>query len=228
MINVLLSINNFDEKWCYDILKDIIKEDAKVLIVPLSYHENWLSDENDWDKAFNNEYGTHYEDIIRPFLFYGIEENNIVWINQFVDSIEIMKEKIKESNIVFFTGGYPDKMYDRFKLYDLINEFENYNGVMMGMSAGALVQINEYHITPDHDYSTFGYYKGLNIINDFDIDVHYTNSEKQNVCLLKAIREKKKPVYSITDNGALLVKDGKITVMGDVEIWEVFNNEIIL
>ena len=27
MVNLLLSLNNFDENWCYSILKDIIKED---------------------------------------------------------------------------------------------------------------------------------------------------------------------------------------------------------
>ena len=32
MINLLLSLNNFDENWCYSILKDIIKKDYNVLI----------------------------------------------------------------------------------------------------------------------------------------------------------------------------------------------------
>ena len=173
MINLLLSLNNFDENWCYSILKDIIKKDYNVLIVPLSYNDNWLKDENDWNKAFNSEYGTHYKEIVSPFLSYGICEKNIKWINQFIDSIDLMKEKIRNSDILFFTGGYPDKMMAKFQKYDLIHELENFNGIMIGTSAGAMVQISEFHITKDSDYKRYSYYIGLNIIKDFDVEVHF-------------------------------------------------------
>ncbi len=220
MINLLLSLNNFDENWCYSILKDIIKKDYNVLIVPLSYNDNWLKDENDWNKAFNNEYGTHYKEIVSPFLSYGICENNIKWINQFVDSIDLMKEKIRNSDILFFTGGYPDKMMAKFQKYDLIHELENFNGIMIGTSAGAMVQISEFHITKDSDYKRYSYYIGLNIIKDFDVEVHFENKEIQNISILRCIKEKKKPVYSIT-NGAVLVIDGKAYTLGDAKKWDV-------
>lgn len=221
MINLLLSLNNFDEDWCYSILKNIIKKDYNVLIVPLSYNDNWLKDENDWNKAFNSEYGTHYKEIVSPFLSYGICENNIKWINQFVDSIDLMKEKIRNSDILFFTGGYPDKMMAKFQKYDLIDEFENFNGIMIGTSAGAMVQISEFHITKDSDYKRYSYYIGLNIIKDFDIEVHFENKEIQNISILRCIKEKKKPVYSISNNGAVLVIDGKAYTLGDAKKWDV-------
>ena len=220
MVNLLLSLNNFDENWCYNILKDIIKEDYKVLIVPFSYDEKWLSNESDWSKAFNSKDGTHYKEIVSPFLAYGIYENNINWINQFTDSIDLMKEKIKDTDIIFFTGGYPDKMMQRFKEYDLIYELENFKGIMIGASAGAMVQISEFHITKDCDYKRYAYYKGLNIIKDFDIEVHFENKELQNLSILRCIREKKKVVYSISNDGAILVIDGQIYVLGDAEKWD--------
>ena len=40
--------------------------------------------------------------IVSPFLSYGINENNIKWINQFVDSIDLMKLKIRNSDILFY------------------------------------------------------------------------------------------------------------------------------
>lgn len=221
MINLLLSLNNFDENWCYSILKDIIKKDYNVLIVPLSYNDNWLKDENDWNKAFNSEYGTHYKEIVSPFLSYGICGKNIKWINQFVDSIDLMKEKIRNSDILFFTGGYPDKMMAKFQKYDLIHELENFNGIMIGTSAGAMVQISEFHITKDSDYKRYSYYIGLNIIKDFDVEVHFENKEIQNISILRCIKEKKKPVYSITNNGAVLVIDGKAYTLGDAKKWDV-------
>ena len=152
MVNLLLSLNNFDENWCYSILKNIIKDNHNVLIIPFSYDDNWLKDEKDWNRAFSSEYGTHYKEIVSPFLSYGINEKNIKWINQFVDSIDLMKLKIRNSDILFFTGGYPDKMMAKFQKYDLVHELENFNGIMIGTSAGAMVQIREYHITKDSDY----------------------------------------------------------------------------
>ncbi len=50
----------------------------------------------------------------------------------------------------------------------------------IGSSAGAMIQIAKYHITPDEDYNTFTYNKGLNLIKDFDIEVHYEGTEVQN------------------------------------------------
>lgn len=221
MVNLLLSLNNFDEDWCYDILKNIIKKEHSVLIIPFSYDDKWLKDNSDWDNAFNNKYGTHYKDIVSPFLSYGIDENNIKWINQFKDSIELMKEKIKNSNIIFFTGGYPDKMFERFKKYGIIDTLENFSGIMIGTSAGAMVQISEYHITKDLDYDRFKYYKGLNIIKDFDIEVHFENTEIQNISILRVIREKKKPIYSITNSGAVLVVNGEVYTLGKAKKWNI-------
>lgn len=221
MINLLLSLYNFDEDWCYYTLKNIIKKDYSVLIIPFSYDDNWLKDAHDWDKAFNRIDGTHYKEIVSPFLVYGIHENNIKWVNQFKDKIDDMKDKIRKSNIVFFTGGYPDKMMKKFYKYDLVKELESFNGIMIGASAGAMVQIKEYHITQDFDYKQYSYQKGLNIIKDFDLEVHFNNTEIQNISILRSIREKKKPVYSITDKGAILVVDGKAIILGEAKKWDV-------
>lgn len=221
MVNLLLSLNNFDADWCYYILKYIIKKDHNVVIIPFSYDDNWLKDKYDWDRAFNKIYGTHYKDIVSPFLSYGIEESNIRWLNQFEDSIEEMKDKIKTSDIVYFTGGYPDKMYDKLKKYDLIDILENFNKIMIGASAGAMIQIDEYHVSKDADYDRYQYFKGLNIIKDFDLEVHFENTEIQNTSLLRAIREKRKPVYSITNNGGVLVINGRAFILGNANKWEV-------
>jgi len=221
MVNLLLSLYNFDEDWCYTVLKYIIKENHSVLIIPFSYHDDWLKDEFDWDKAFNNQYGTHYKEIVSPFLSYGIDENNIKWMNQFKDSIDLMKAKIKKSDIIFFTGGYPDKMFDKLKKYDLIDILESFDGIMIGSSAGAMVQISEYHVTKDLDYDRFDYYNGLDIIKDFDIEVHFENTELQNLSILRCISEKKKPVYSISNDGAVLVINGKVYTLGNAKKWDV-------
>ena len=221
MINLLLSLNNFDEDWCYEKLKSIIKENHKVLIIPFSYHDKWLANIECWNRAFNKLNGTHYKEIISPFLSYGINEDNIKWINQFIDSEEVMKEKINSTDIIFFTGGYPDKMMYKFKKYNIIDELEKFDGIVIGTSAGAMVQISEFHITQDSDYDDYSYHKGLNMIDNFDIEVHFANTEIQNISILRAIRENKKPVYSITNQGAVLVLNNEVHLLGDSKLWKV-------
>ncbi len=219
MINILLSLYNFDEPWCFDILKKIINKNHKVLIIPFSYDDNWLRNGYDWNKYFNKINGTHYEEIVSPFLTYGIIEENIKWINHFVDNINEMKKKIRSSDIIFFTGGFPEKMMDKFKKYDLIDELESYDKIMMGSSAGAMVQISEFLITPDCDYDRFSYHKGLNLIKSFDILVHFENTEVQNLSILKNIRENQKPVYSIPNDGAVIVMGNEVIALGSAMKW---------
>ena len=45
--------------------------------------------------------------------------------------------------------------------------------------------------------------------------------ELQNISILRFIREKKKPVYSITNEGAVLVIDGKAYILGNARKWDV-------
>ena len=93
--------------------------------------------------------------------------------------------------IFYFTGGYPDKMMAKFQKYDLVHELENFNGIMIGTSAGAMVQIRGTILLKTLIMRRYSYYIGLNIIKDFDIEVHFENTELQNISILRFIREKK-------------------------------------
>ena len=84
-----------------------------------------------------------------------------------------------------------------------------------------MVQISEFHITQDCDYDDYSYHKGLNMIDNFDIEVHFANTEIQNISILRAIRENKKPVYSITNQGAVLVLNSEVHLLGDSKLWKV-------
>lgn len=150
---------------------------------------------------------------------YGIKEENINWVNYFKDTKENAKIKIGNSNIIFFTGGLPDKVMLRLIEFDLISNIESFTGVIIGSSAGAMIQIAEYHITPDEDYNRFAYNVGLNLINDFDIEVHYEGTEIQNRYINKVLDEKRDRVYAITNIGGIIVDDSKITLLGDTQIF---------
>jgi len=216
MINILFSNYNFDEKWCFESLRNIIKSNHKVLIIPFSFHDEWMQNDNEWQNAYNSTNGTYYKDILSPFLTYGIPKENISWLNYFKDTKESAKHKITSSDIIFFTGGLPDQTMYRLEKFNLIDVIENYTGIIIGSSAGAMVQLSEYHITPDKDYDTFSYNAGLNLIDDFYIEVHYKETDIQKNSIQKVLYDRFKKVYAITDTGGILIHNNKITLLGDV------------
>lgn len=218
MVNMLFSLYNFHESWAKDIVSKYIKSNDKVLIIPFSFDKKICSD-NDWKNAYSKNNGKYYECIVTLFLSYGIREENINWINYFKDTNENAKNKIKNSNIIFFTGGLPDKMMLRLMEFNLIDDIENFTGVIIGSSAGAMIQISEYHITPDEDYNIFTYNTGLNLIKEFDIEVHYEGTEIQNKCIYKVLDEKKDIVYAIANNGGIIIENEKITLLGDTKTF---------
>lgn len=218
MINMLFNLYNFHESWARDGVKKYINPDHKVLIIPFSFGQE-INNEEDWKYAYSKENGEHYQSIIEPFLYYGIKEANIKWINYYKDTIKSAKAKLRNSNIIFFTGGFPDKLKSRLNDFHLIDKLENYGGIIIGSSAGAMIQIAEYHITPDEDYNKFKYSRGLNIIKDFGIEVHYQGAEVQNKSIEKVLNEKKEIVYAITDNGGIIYDNGKIVLLGDTETF---------
>ena len=41
-MNILLNINNFGQEFAYKKLRKIIKKNHRVLIIPFSYHEDYM------------------------------------------------------------------------------------------------------------------------------------------------------------------------------------------
>ena len=219
-MNILLDGLDFDKGWAYESLKNIIKPEYKVTIIPFSFHEKWIKNSEEWERSYNKLNGEYYADIISPFLTYGINENEITWINYFTDNNDSAKAKIKVSDIIFFTGGLPDKIMSRLAEFDLINTIEQHEGIIMGWSAGAMIQCMDYYISPDKDYPEFIYLKGLNCIKDFAVEVHYQNTEVQNSSIEKYIGETEKKVYTTEQHSAIIVDGGKITLLGNACIYK--------
>lgn len=217
MVNVLLNYYNFHEDWAYKNLSPYIRPECKVTIVPYAYRDYEVACDADWQKLYGPD-GEKYPNIIAPFLAYGISEKNIKWVNFFTDDGESSRRKISSADILLFTGGLPEKITQRLLEKGITDAVKNFKGVLMGVSAGAMFQLERYHITPDEDYDSYGIYHGIGLLDGFDLEVHYTHLEIQQQCTQRALKELKLPVYAMYHCGGLLIADGHITVMGDVDI----------
>ena len=215
MVNVLLNYYNFDEQWAYEGLKELLTN-KRVAIIPLSFRDSQAWDDKSWQALFGKN-GEKYQTIVNPFFAYGIDESDIAWINYFVDTTQTALEKIKNADVLFFTGGLPEKTTQRLKEMGLTDAVTNFDGVVMGASAGAMFQLDSYHITPDDDYPTFFFDQGIGLISGFDLEVHFENTQIQQECTQKAKQKHGLPVYAMWHQGGLVVKGNQITTLGKVD-----------
>lgn len=221
MVNVLLESYKIDEPYLYDELKRYIKAEHRVAIVAFSFRDSQVKSLEDWNDFYSPEYGLYYESIVGALLSYGILEENISFINYYADTKETAAEKVKKADVVYFLGGLPDKMMERIKEFELYGILLEHKGVIMGYSAGALIQLSEYHLSPDKDYPNFVYCEGLPYLNDFYLEVHYAGEQVQNESIARVLRERNKTVYAtLLHSGTVLVDNGRIKLLGDVKAFE--------
>lgn len=218
-MNILLNLDNFHEDFIKFYLKDYINRKMSVLIIPFSFHEDYIKTPKEWDREYKFQKGEAYNKLTTPFLNYGIFEENIKWLNYFLDNRETAKRKIDSADIIYFQGGYPDKLMKRLKEFDIVDTIKNYKGIIMGASAGAMIQFKEYHLTPDDDYYEYGYYEGLGFIDDFEIEVHYRNTYEQRESMRRYFADRKKKIYSVGNEGAIVYLNGEIKTFGDVQLY---------
>ena len=175
---------------------------------------------SDWNALYDKKIGKFYNGIVGGFAAYGILEENIVFINYFTDTKETAAQKIKNADVVYFLGGLPDKMMDRIKEFDLYDTLMQHKGIVMGYSAGAVIQLAEYHLSPDNDYPEFNYYEGIPYLRDFYMEVHYEGTSAQNEAIQRVLLERGKTVYAtVAQTGAILVDNGNIKLLGNVKMF---------
>jgi hypothetical protein len=111
-------------------------------------------------------------------------------------------------------------MMDRIIDFELVDVLKKFDGVVVGYSAGAVIQLNEYHLYPDGDYDDFGYYDGLGYLDGFYLEVHYEYKPEQDESIRRALTERSLPVYvTHTRLGGLVVEGGKIKTIGKVDLY---------
>ena len=221
MINILLEGFDIDAPWLYGELKNYIKPNHSVAVVAYSFRDNRVKSLSDWDALYGKVNGKYYDGIVGGFTAYGIQADKITFINYFTDTKETAAQKIKAADIIYFLGGLPDRMMDRIKEFDLYDVLMQHDGILMGYSAGAVIQLAEYHLSPDDDYPEFKYYEGLPYLSDFYMEVHYEGAKMQDESIQRVLAERGKTVYATAfRSGAILVDNGSIKLLGNVKVFD--------
>ncbi|SYX83015.1 Type 1 glutamine amidotransferase-like domain-containing protein [Paenibacillus alvei] len=110
-----------------------------------------------------------YNTISSNYAKYGIEQ--FTMIDEEMDTAEL-KSRIHASNSIYFTGGRPERLITTLHEKHIMRTIQEYNGAIMGYSAGALALCAECVITKDRDYPETIVMDGIGFV-DFSVEVHY-------------------------------------------------------
>lgn len=213
--NVLLNVYEFDAPWAVDTLKTVLKPGMKATVLTMT-HGDEIPNGEVWNQWYTPG-GKVFELLGSVFASYGIDTPE--YVSLFHDTAASAGEKIRNADVLFVTGGLPDLFYERLVAMGLLDTVKNFDGVFMGCSAGAMVQMQEYHITPDEDYDHYGYYPGLGFLDGFEPEVHFANTPVQHESIERYLRERGKPVYAMTNQGGLLGDGEEIIPFGEVTLF---------
>ncbi len=158
----------------------------------------------------------YINDIINIFKEYDIHFDVI---NHFTDK-SYSKSYLTDINkygLIFLMGGRTLTQKETLSKYNFKEVLNNYKGVVIGMSAGALNMCEDSILTPgDGDVNKTLKFKGLGLVN-LTVDVHFSISDTD---YFKHFDTLDKKVYCIADSGAVIENNGNLLMIGDVFIYK--------
>jgi peptidase E len=154
-IYYLCSGFGMEHSFCNDFgkrLSEDVKKRNSIVYIPASNNTGEILDQVSFFKAQLIEI-----DMVFP--------NHII-LNSDSMSCDDMKKAINKADLVYLVGGYPWDELDLIQKSNLTASLKQYDGVMLGISAGAMI-MSKYIIMvtdgPNSDKSVIK--KGLNIVN---------------------------------------------------------------
>ncbi len=205
MVNILLNSFRFGEPWCRPGLQPYLKPQMSVLVFPFAFRPEQIPSAQEWERLYNPTGGIFSMGLASVFAQYGIPLSQMEWVNYYQARSEAVIAKISHSHILYFCGGEPDLLYGRLEELNLLEPLKHFDGIVMGDSAGAVIQFDRYHQQP-----------GLGYLRDFGLEVHYTGEPGQRANIQADLSVHPRPVFALQPNGALVTADGCIHCLGDV------------
>lgn len=206
MYSVLLSEYEKGMELVESRLKKLINPTQKAVIIAWTFPVE--IDKKIFDLEWFPKGVRRYNKYVGSLLKLGITEENITVLNCYdKDNFKNFKSIIDDSDILVITGGNPEMLYSKVtQETEILYNIKHYKGIIIGFSAGADLQLKRYFITAKNNYyKYFAFYDGFGVLDDpFYMDVHSINNKRYLEKLQRVANDKKKNVYAIFDDGAMI------------------------
>ena len=195
--------------------KELLNRDTKLVILPISYHKDYINNAEDVIKHFDrnpfNKESIFYE-TVRPFIDAGITEEQIVVLNPWADTLAYMEYKItREDTILYLPGGYPEIIAEHIKRFKLLKAIRQCK-VIVGESAGSMVISRNFFVYKDQDYKDYKSYRGLGLKNNIAMIPHYKplNQDILSACHKFSRKHPLTTIYCVEDGGYLIIENRRV------------------
>jgi peptidase E len=149
--------------------------------------------------------------LVDYFLSLGATTINFI---DYSDSYETIAKKMADSNLIYLTGGLASVLVERLKNLGVDHLLQNYRGVIVGRSAGALALCRKCIITCRSN-SKVKIIDGIGLL-DITLKVHY-KPEKDST--LEKLSRKEK-IYAVPEGSALVYNNAACSFIGKVYLFE--------
>ncbi|MFI3325235.1 MAG: Type 1 glutamine amidotransferase-like domain-containing protein [Clostridia bacterium] len=165
-----------------------------------------------------SDFYNHHEKTDKYFNFYlnMFISNKINFNNAYVVDGRMTKQEaqqaISKADVVWLAGGNTPLQYKCLEEYDLIYPIQSNNGVIIGMSAGAINMGKVAICSVTAEGGEKQIYKGLGVVS-ISVEPHY-NKRGISDELSKISHEY--CIYGLCDEGAIIFVDDNIEIIGNV------------
>jgi dipeptidase E len=125
-----------------------------------------------------------------------------------------IQQKTAESNLIYLTGGVPSVLIERLRKQNTDSLLGNFDGVIVGRSAGALVLCRKFVITYRSNCKV-KVIDGFGLV-DFTLKAHYKAANDGD--LLKLSKTEK--IYAVPEGSAIVSENGKNSFINPVYLFE--------
>lgn len=149
--------------------KKILNENTKVLCFSGA----------DMDWQINNpkellQGGNYYNEQFEPFEKFNVSKDHFYIVHP-NDDIEMVKSRFTYYDTILLSGGHMSVLEELIRHFNLFTLIKVMDKNVIGISAGALIQLDKYDITPyiDKDYDYYEVCEGLGLVKNLRLIVHY-------------------------------------------------------
>lgn len=200
------------------ICRQYLKND-KIAVFP------WIfASESNLDDVRNDFFcagGKHFEKYFSLLGLLGFDRENIKIVNPYLVTKDEVKDILDKNNYVFIPGGNPEMFMTLAIRLGVLEFFTNYNGNMIGESAGSDLQFELYQIPKVNNfYDGSSYYNGFGLIKgNYIVDVHSQKNESYLKELTRLAQMKNLKILTVDNNSCVIVnrQNNDIIKIGNVD-----------
>ncbi len=144
------------------------------------------------------------------FVSLGADTVNFV---EYSDPTENIAQKMAQATVVYLTGGLPSVLIERLRNIGVDHLLKNYQGIIIGRSAGALALCHRC-ITTCRSDSKVKTVLGIGLV-DLTLKVHY-KPENDDTLKILSTREK---IYAVPESSAVVYDNGNLSFINNVYLF---------